>query len=81
MLRAPRAPKRRMNVMAIDAKKTIAETLFRLLERKPVDKITVKELVDACGISRQGFYYHFRDIMEVVEWAPPRRSRRRWTPV
>ena len=55
--------------MAIDAKKTIAETLFRLLERKPVDKITVKELVDACGISRQGFYYHFRDIMEVVEWA------------
>lgn len=55
--------------MAIDIKQTIAETMFQLLERKPVDKITVKELVDACGISRQGFYYHFRDIMEVIEWA------------
>lgn len=46
----------------------IAETLARLLEHKSVDKITVKELVDPCGISRQAFYYHFQDIMEVIEW-------------
>ena len=55
--------------MAIDIKQTIADALFRLLDQKSVDKITVKELADVCGISRQGFYYHFRDIMEVVEWA------------
>ena len=54
--------------MAVDVKQTIAETLTRLLEQKSVDKITVKELVEACGISRQGFYYHFQDIMEVIEW-------------
>ena len=54
--------------MAGDIKQTIAETLVRLLEQKSVDKITVKELVEACGISRQGFYYHFQDIMEVIEW-------------
>ena len=54
--------------MAIDMKRTIAEMLIKLLEHKPVDKITVKELVDACGISRQTFYYHFQDIMEVIEW-------------
>ena len=53
--------------MAIDMKRTIAEMLIKLLEHKPVDKITVKELVDACGISRQTFYYHFQDIMEVIE--------------
>ena len=54
--------------MAVDVKQMIAETLAKLLEHKSVDKITVKELVDACGISRQGFYYHFQDIMEVIEW-------------
>lgn len=54
--------------MAIDVKQTIADTLLKLLDKKSVDKITVKELVNTCGISRQGFYYHFCDIMEVVEW-------------
>ena len=54
--------------MAVDMKQMIAETLVGLLERKSVDKITVKELVEACGISRQAFYYHFQDIMEVIEW-------------
>ena len=54
--------------MAVDMKQMIAETLTGLLERKSVDKVTVKELVDACGISRQAFYYHFQDIMEVIEW-------------
>ena len=50
-------------------KQMIADKLEELLEHKSVDKITVKELVDACGISRQGFYYHFQDIMEVIEWS------------
>ena len=54
--------------MPADMKQMIAEALTKLLEHKRVDKITVKELVDACGISRQGFYYHFQDIMEVIEW-------------
>ena len=30
---------------------------------------TVKDLVEACGISRQTFYYHFQDILEVIEWS------------
>ena len=55
--------------MAVDMKQMIAQTLAGLLEHKSVDKITVKELVDTCGISRQGFYYHFQDIMEVIEWS------------
>lgn len=49
-----------------DMKARIADTLNELLEHKELDKITVKELVDACNISR--LYYHFQDIMEVVEW-------------
>lgn len=51
-----------------DMKAKIANTLNELLQHKDLDKITVKELVDACNISRQTFYYHFQDIMDVVEW-------------
>ena len=54
--------------MPVEMKAMIADTLNGLLKQKQLDKITVKELVDACHISRQTFYYHFRDIMDVVEW-------------
>lgn len=54
--------------MAVDTKDVIAEKLAEISAVKNVDKITVKELVDACGISRQAFYYHFRDIMDVIVW-------------
>ena len=53
-------------------KQMIAQTLTKRLEQKSVDKITVKELVEACGISRQAFYCHFQDIMDVIEWITSR---------
>lgn len=40
-----------------------------LSKTKDVDKITVMDLVKACHISRQTFYYHFQDILEVIEWS------------
>lgn len=58
--------------MPVDMKEKIADQLNALLRRKSLDKITVKELVDGCGISRQTFYYHFQDIMDVVEWQQKR---------
>lgn len=51
-----------------DTKKMIAEQLFRILEHKKLEDVTIKYLVDACGISRQTFYYHFQDIIDVLEW-------------
>lgn len=54
--------------MPVDVKRLIAETLLETLKKKRLEKITVKELVDACGISRQTFYYHFKDVLDVVEW-------------
>ena len=54
--------------MPADTKQMIAGKLFELLEHRKIDTITVKYLVDACHISRQTFYYHFRDIMDVLEW-------------
>ena len=55
--------------MPVDMKNVIAGTFATMAKQKGIDKITVKALIDACGISRQTFYYHFQDIMEVVEWS------------
>lgn len=48
--------------MAQFTKKAIVESFISLLNQKPLDKITVKEIVDDCGINRNTFYYHFEDI-------------------
>lgn len=55
--------------MPIDMKAVITSTFLNMVKHKGIDKITVKALIDACNISRQTFYYHFQDIMEVIEWA------------
>lgn len=53
--------------MAENVKEEISKQLALLASKKSLDKITVKELVSACGISRQTFYYYYRDILDVVE--------------
>lgn len=55
--------------MPVDMKVVIATAFGQMARKKPIDKITVKDLVEQCGISRQAFYYHFQDILEVMEWS------------
>lgn len=45
------------------------ESLKKLMLQKPLNKITINDLTADCGISRMAFYYHFRDIYDLVEWA------------
>ena len=40
----------------------ILHTLTELMNEKPLSKITVKDIVERCGVNRNTFYYHFRDI-------------------
>lgn len=49
-------------------KDAISDAFLALSQRKSIDKITVKDIVEYCGISRQSFYYHFQDIQEVIGW-------------
>lgn len=51
-----------------DMKSVIADTFTGMLETEDLDKITVTKLIGECQISRQTFYYHFKDIMDVLEW-------------
>lgn len=54
--------------MREDMKKQISDTFIDMLEKEDIDKITVTRLIEKCHISRQTFYYHFHDIMDVLEW-------------
>lgn len=45
----------------------IVAAFDQLLEEKPLTKITVKEIVERCGVNRNTFYYHFRDIPDLLE--------------
>ena len=44
----------------------IKKTFVKLLNTKPYNKITVKDIVEECGINRNSFYYHFADIPTLV---------------
>lgn len=54
--------------MPTDMKRTIAEAVQVLLIERHVKKLTVKDIVEQCHITRQAFYYHFEDIPELLRW-------------
>lgn len=54
--------------MASSTKKALASALKQMMEIKPMDKITIKDLVEICGVNRQTFYYHFEDVYDLLEW-------------
>lgn len=49
-------------------KTALAESLKKLVLTKRLEKITINDLTADCGISRMAFYYHFKDIYDLVEW-------------
>lgn len=46
----------------------LAESLIELSAKKPIDKITIKEITDKAGVIRPTFYNHFQDKYELIEW-------------
>ena len=57
-------------------KYALENSLKNLLLQKPLDKITISDITDDCGISRMTFYYHFKDIYDLVEWSLFRRCQK-----
>lgn len=49
-------------------KKALAQSLKELGATKILDKITVADITDHCGVNRQTFYYHFNDKYELLSW-------------
>ena len=50
-------------------KRALEQSLKNLLLQKPLNKITISDIADDCGINRMTFYYHFKDIYDLVEWS------------
>ena len=61
ILKARKAP------MSQHTKKILTECALRLAEKKPINKITVREIVTECDMTRNTFYYHFHDIYDVFK--------------
>lgn len=49
-------------------KHLMADTLKKLTKSIPLDKITVRDIVDVCGLNRKTFYYHFQDKQALINW-------------
>lgn len=49
-------------------RRAICAALRELMAQKPLEKITISEIMDACGMRRQHFYYYFSDIYDLVCW-------------
>ena len=54
--------------MSLTTKRALAGSFRKLLSKRGLDKITVKDIVEDCGVNRQTFYYHFHDIYDLLEW-------------
>lgn len=57
-------------------KRALEQSLKNLLLKKPLTKITINDIAADCGINRMTFYYHFKDIYDLVEWSCMEDARR-----
>ena len=62
--------------MAQTTKRALEASLKKLLLKKPLNKITINDITEDCGVNRMTFYYHFKDIYDLVEWACLEDARR-----
>ena len=46
----------------------LADAMKQCMRSAPVEKITVREIVEACGVTRQTFYRNFQDKYDLINW-------------
>ncbi len=47
-------------------KKKIREEFIKILNERPLNKITVKDIASACEINRNTFYYYYTDVYALL---------------
>jgi AcrR family transcriptional regulator len=57
------------------AEEILAESFREIAENKPVDKITVPDIVENCGYSKTTFYRLFKDKYDLMAWDYAKRVR------
>lgn len=56
------------NEQSQQTKQALSGALKAMMQTKPINRITVRELVEECGVNRKTFYYHFEDIYALLKW-------------
>ena len=54
--------------MSTSTKEQLGNALKQLIAIKPIEKISVKDIAETCGVNRHTFYYHFDDVYDLLEW-------------
>ena len=49
-------------------KSALADAMKKLMVCKSFAKISISDLCEECGLNRKSFYYHFKDIYDLLEW-------------
>ena len=49
-------------------KELLVESVLELMEAKPVNRITIRNITENCGMSRHAFYYYFKDKHELINY-------------
>ncbi len=62
--------------MSQTTKRALEASLKKLLLQKPLNKITINDITEDCGVNRMTFYYHFKDIYDLVDWILVGRRRK-----
>ena len=65
----PKMNVRERIILSQVTKRALEQSLKNLLLKKPLTKITIGDIAEDCGINRMTFYYHFKDIYDLVEWS------------
>jgi AcrR family transcriptional regulator len=64
---APAKPKhRKLDARAKRTRMLLGEAFLRLIMEKPIEEITVQEVLDRAGVGRSTFYLHFRDKNDLL---------------
>ena len=54
--------------ISLRTRQQLSHALKRAMEKKPLIRVSVSELVRSCGMNRNTFYYHFVDIYDLLKW-------------
>ena len=49
-------------------RQAMADSLRTLLRERPLSRISVRDITEGCHVNRQTFYYHFRDVYDLMFW-------------
>ena len=49
-------------------KELLAESFLELVQTKRIDKITITDITNNCGMSQPTFYNHFKDKYDMIVW-------------